>query len=522
MPEEQEEIYEEVREHDLLELFEKLSFRERVTKIAYGLKQPKETGDYKWAKLQIVRLWAPFSAVLVPVLALVLLTFFAVTRQAPTRVVEVQVLEPEEMPELDEIEELLEEPPEPPEPIEMDFTPDVIAEVATPTIAPPTDFSPQPADFDSVAMVKSPVIMKGIYGSRSPGARGQAMKSYGAPKGVEGAVLRALRWMKKEQQPDGCWQGAKHAMTAMCLLAYLAHGETPASPEFGETVEKAIRWLLDNQGADGGFPRSYQHAIVTYALCEAYALTKVPAIKYSAEKAVDILIKGQNESGGFDYGLNNTKRDDTSVMGWCAQALKAAHMAGLTNEGLSDAMRLAVKGFQKNADPSGGFGYCGPGRGGLTGVGVLCMQLLGAARELECRNGLIALEDVTFIWEPEGQQTKWNKNYYWYYITQAKFHAGGDTWKSWNRLFAPVLVEEQTIIKKAIEGPGGKMKDIGWWDMPDGLAGHGGSPVMNTALACLQLEVYYRYLPTFKKPEALDEPAGAVAADDDVDIEIEI
>jgi len=524
MNEENEEIYEEVREHDLLELFEKLSFRERVAKIAYGLKQPKETGDYKWAKLQIIRLWAPFSAVLVPVLALVLLTLFAVTRQDATRVVEVRVLEPEEMPELDEIEELLEEPPEPPEPIEMDFTPDVIAEVATPTIAPPTDFSPQPADFDSVAMVKSPVIMKGIYGSRSPGARGKAMRSYGAPKGVEGAVLRALRWMKKNQQPDGSWMKSKHAMTAMCLLAFLAHGETPASPEFGETVEKAIRWLIDHQGADGKLSSSYSHAIATYALCEAYGLTKVPAIKYSAEKAIDVLIKGQNPQGGWCYGLVQADPSDTSVMGWCAQALKAAYMAGLTNEGLETAMKQSVKGFQANADPSGGFGYRGPGRGGLTGVGVLCMQLLGAAREVECRNGLIALEDVTFIWDPDGQQTKWNKNYYWYYITQAKFHHGKETWNAWNRVFAPVLVSEQTIIKKAIEGTDGKMKDIGWWDMDEAITGHTDGSVMNTALACLQLEVYYRYLPTFKKPEPLEDEGGggAVAAEDDVDIEITI
>ncbi|MEI7948006.1 MAG: von Willebrand factor type A domain-containing protein, partial [bacterium] len=38
--------------------------------------------------------------------------------------------------------------------------------------ATPEPFSPQPANFDSVAMVKSPITMKGIYASRSPGSRG--------------------------------------------------------------------------------------------------------------------------------------------------------------------------------------------------------------------------------------------------------------------------------------------------------------------------------------------------------------
>jgi hypothetical protein len=319
--------------------------------------------------------------------------------------------------------------------------------------------------------------------------------------------------LKKNQSPDGSWPSAKHAMTGMSLLAFLAHGETPASEEFGATVEKAIRWLISNQEKGGGFPRSYQHAICTYALCEAYALTKVPMIKESAEKAVDVLIKGQNETGGFDYPLNHQPadeaRDDTSVMGWCAQALKAAKMAGVEHPDLDNAIKLAIKGFKKNSAPTGGFGYTGPGGGGLTGVGVLCMQLLGAAREAECRNGLAVLEPATFNWGPAGT---FNKNYYWYYITQAKFHAGGDTWKRWNNLFAPVLVKHQTILKGA--GDGGK--DIGFWDMTEDISGHtgGNGNIMNTALCALQLQVYYRYLPTYKaKAVEVQEEAPATVAD---------
>jgi len=519
----EEDLYEGAHEHSLLELFEELSPLQKFRKMMYGLKQPKETGDYKWAAFQVQRLAAPIMAVVVPVLIIMFLAVFAVAKKTAPRLVEVQVLEPEEAPDLEEPEDM-EEPPEPPEPIDMDFTPDVVVpDIPTPTLAPPTDFSPVPADFDAVAMVKSPVVMRGIYGARTGAARGTAMKQYGAPAGVEGAVLRALRWLKKNQNEEGSWNKSKEAMTGMCILAFLAHGETPASPEFGETVEKAIRWLVSRQNSGTGrISSSYSHAIATYALCEAYGLTKVPSVKYAAEKAIDVLIKGQNKNGGWCYGLVYEDPSDTSVMGWCAQALKAAYMAGLTNEGLKGAMDQAIVGFQKNSSPSGGFGYRGPGRGGLTGVGVLCMQLLGAAREVECRNGLIALDDVTFFWDPENEQTKWNNNYYWYYITQAKFHHGGDTWNNWNRLFAPVLVKEQTIIKQDIEGPDGKMKDTGWWDMEAAITGHSDGPVMNTALACLQLEVYYRYLPTFKKPEANDDSGPAVSSDDDVDIDISI
>ena len=78
-------------------------------------------------------------------------------------------------------------------------------------------------------------------------------------------------------------------MTGYALLTYLAHGETPASPEFGETVEKAIRFLVDSQEPSGRFRgrdgHDYTHPIATYALCEAYGLTKVPMLKEAAEKA---------------------------------------------------------------------------------------------------------------------------------------------------------------------------------------------------------------------------------------------
>jgi hypothetical protein len=316
-------------------------------------------------------------------------------------------------------------------------------------------------------------------------------------------------------------------MTALALLTYLAHGETPASEEFGYTVEKAIRWLVENQVADGAFTgrdgHDYSHPIATYALCEAYGLTRVPMVHDAAFKAAERVIKGQNASGGFNYNLRPTTRDDTSYMGWCAQALKAAKMAGLHMSGLDEAMRKAIEGFKKNygGDSTlGGFGYSGPSaRHGLTGVGVLCMQLLGAANSAEVTGGLNTLEQATFNWEPVGFM---NKNYYWYYITQAKFHHGGETWDKWNNLFAPTLVKNQTVIEKAIEGPGGEMFDIGFWDMPQGLAGHSDGVVMDTCLCTLQLEVYYRYLPTYKTPEALDAPPADVASEDDVDVEIDI
>lgn len=522
----------QVPKHNMMEIFNELSFKKKWQKVFNGLKQEKDSGDYKYAKFQLLRLFAPASAIIVPCIAVTLLALFASMAPPPITPVEIIIIDPDEVEKLDEIEDL--EPPEPPEMTDMDFTtPDVTVDMAVPM--PETDFSPQPAEFDSVAIVKSPLIMKGIYGSRNPGARGSALGRYGGGMGklTEGAVLRALRWLKKHQDEDGSWttrtdggeggyNGAAPAMTGLALLAYLAHGETPASEEFGLTVEKAIRWIVDNQKSDGRFKgkdgNDYCHPIAAYAISEAYGLTKIPMIKEVAEKSIDAIIKGQHASGGWNYNCNAEDRDDTSYMAWCAQALKAAKMAGLENSGLKQAMRKAIQGFKKNAAPGGGFGYTKPGTGGLTGAGTLCMQLLGASREVQVRQGLAWLEKhATCDWKkPWGARPI----YYWYYVTQAKFHQGGETWDLWNKLFAIQLVKNQHVLKNAIMGPKDRMVDIGYWEPPWDEEKKIGR-VYNTTLCTLMLEVYYRYLPTFQAPEEI-EMEEEIASEDDIEIEISI
>lgn len=512
----------QLHRHHLLDLFEEMSFREKMRRVVAGLKQPPESGEYKWARLQTKRLLAPASAVVVPALACGLLIVFAAFKADDTKVHRVEIAPEQEEEKLEDIEKQeIEKVEFEPEPIDVNFS-DLDVNVKMPDPTPVPDFSPQPAPMDSVAIVKSPIIMKGIYGSRAPGARGRAMGRYGGSRAGEDCVLRALRWLKKNQASDGSWPQHKAAMTGLALLTFLAHGETPASPEFGDAVERAIRYLISSQDAAGGWPRRYEHPIATYALCEAYGLTRVPMIKEAAVKAVDILIGGQNAMGGWRYTITPADESDSTVMSWCVQAVKAAKMAGLDNEGLDACMKRAIQGYKGNyADQGerGGFGYTGPGLTGLTGAGTLCLQLLGQANSPEVRKSQVSLDDATFNWEGGGT---FNQNYYWYYITQAKFHDGGGRWTKWNNLFAPTLVKHQTIIPKAIMGPDGQMKDIGFWEMDNGITGHTDGVVMNTCLCTLQLEVYYRYLPTFSKPEEV--AAGEIVAqdDDDGDIEIEV
>ena len=536
-----------------------MSPREWVNSIVTGLRAPKDSGAYVFARQQMRHLWSPLAGVVLPGVMVITLALMPTHELAVTDAMEVTMVDKADEVKLDDVKPLEQKLPDvtpPPPPEEMPtVTDNPVPGVANPTVIgvgqSAMAFSPQPAAMDSVAMIRSPVIMKGIYGSRNPGARGQALKQYGGAIGssglTEGAVLRALRWLKKFQDADGCWSAtsgmaegapagaggkggaAPAAMTGFALLTYLAHGETPGSEEFGPTVEKAIRWLIANQGGDGGWQRPYQHQIATYAMAEAYALTKIPAVKESAEKGLAMVIRGQNVMGGWNYPLLPTdQRSDTSVMAWCAQALKAGKMAGLENPGLDECIKKAIEGFKRQADPNGGFCYAtmlqqaGPPQATrLTGAGALSMQFLGASKLKETRAGIQWLQEHAMAYE--WARASWNRIYCWYYDTQARFHEGGDTWTQWNKIFAPELVNNQTILK----GQGVDGKDIGFWkcggptaDVKGGGNAHG--YVINTTLCALQLQVYYRYLPTYKTPAAEPAPEATAKKEDTGDIEVQV
>ena len=102
------------------------------------------------------------------------------------------------------------------------------------------------------------------------------------------------------------------------------------SPTLGPTVQKGIDFLTStapDKIVHNGNKGSYAHPIRSYALCEAYTMTKIPKLKEYAKRATEAIIKGQNESGGWAYGYGKgpVAHTDLSVIGWNIQALKGPH-----------------------------------------------------------------------------------------------------------------------------------------------------------------------------------------------------
>ena len=545
--------------------FEEKGFFRRMSEMFSGLSKPKSSAEYKLAKTELQRLTAPLAAILLPTMGVIILIVITAIQGQTKQTIQVDIAraqeEEAELEEEQEQEEIIEQTP-PEETVEvMVDTPNVaIADVVTPAATPQNEpVSVKPAAQDSVALIKSPVTMKSMTGSRTPGSIG-AMTRGGAGYGdaqTEGAVLKALRWLKKTQNSNGSWNPSPISNTGLAILSFLAHGETPSSKEFGYTVQKAMQFLIDSlgrkkdktgqdvvtfKGTDGN---EYATLIATYALCEAYGMTRNPNTKIVAMQTLQRIVDNQGPTGGWDYGMNKTStRDDMSYAGWALQALKAGKMAGLHPKGLDECIKKAIKCLKTRNFRNGGFNYtAGGGPTGLTATGCLAMQLLGYMNETEVKTAL----DTMRPWLPsfEGNKGKrlsealpvGNPQYYCYYAAQCKYQAGMcagatpanvKTWQDWNVAMKALYPSTIITLPETIEGPDGKPRKIGYWKMnkAEQTCGSGGD-TMATCLCALQLMVYYRYLPTTQTKAAKAETPGEDEKKDakksnDVDVEVDI
>ena len=152
----------------------------------------------------------------------------------------------------------------------------------------------------------SPVAPR--YRLRDPEKRWEVAKRRGGTKSTEAAVEAALKWLARNQEPDGRWSAAKHhagrggvvegqqrhatglqadtGVSGLALLALLGSGHTHQRGSHQQTVQNGLEFLLRQQRSDGclagnstTFAQMYCHGIATLALCEAYAMTQDPRLE---------------------------------------------------------------------------------------------------------------------------------------------------------------------------------------------------------------------------------------------------
>jgi len=352
----------------------------------------------------------------------------------------------------------------------------------------------------------------GAYGFRGGGGRKKAALRGGGSKRSEAAVDAGLRWLVNNQEPDGSWDivkwGGKQEWTrtgvaGLATLAFLGAGHTEKAGKHKACVQKAVNFLISKQNDEGAIGRGggrgaghwgYNHAIAGLALAEAYGMARVRKTGEAAQKGVDWSInRHQKEYGGWRYGPKQT--GDTSVTGWFIMQLKSAKIAGLKVDGKGFQGAIAFLDRVTNMPIEGGDDYNCGGAGytgkktthTMTAVAMLGRQFMGWKRtDALLIGGANILVKKLPAWQAKGK----SMFYYWYYGTLVMFQMGGDWWKQWNANLRDMLIKNQ------VKAPGNPAMD-GSWELADQHAGMAGR-AYSTAMCCLCLEVYYRYLPLYK------------------------
>ncbi|MFQ5844449.1 MAG: hypothetical protein ACE5JG_05605, partial [Planctomycetota bacterium] len=318
----------------------------------------------------------------------------------------------------------------------------------------------------------------GAGGGRLVGRRNR--KARGTATVTESAVELGLRWLAEHQGADGRWDSDDPAATGLSLLAFLGAGYTDRGTKrdnpYAANVRMGLRYLASIQADDGRFASQplKDHAIATLALCEAWAMTRNPRYKRSAQKGLHFLARARNPY----LAWGKAPRDggnDTTITIWCLLALRAGRSGGLDVD--PDALEggrmwLADRAVLRSAREAA--------------AALLGRILLGedprespAIRELAAR----CLRSPP-AWKREDPSVDME---YWQLATLGLFQVGGSAWRRWNQAMAGAVLTGQQ--------PKGSGSNAGSWD-PVGRSRDGGR-VSSTALMTLCLEVYYRYQRAF-------------------------
>jgi len=379
-----------------------------------------------------------------------------------------------------------------------------------------------------------------FYRSRLDANRTVLAQRSGASTASEQAVERALDWLARHQDADGRWDGgtaryedgtavqgdddftvhcppgqtcfgecayweADTALTGLALLTYLGAGYTHKDGKFATTVGNGLDFLLAQQKPDGDLrgPSKavgmYCHAMATLALCEAYALSLDDRLREPAERAVSFLVRGRARDGQAWRYEPSAPVGDTSILGWVVMALKSAREVGLRvpdQTGVGRGMLLWLdrvatgqdRGLARYQPPD-------PVTATMTAEAWVCRQFLGVGGP-----GASSTEAAAYLMQHESDKGDTNY-YYWYYGTLAMYQHGGQPWTRWNGRIRDRVVKLQRSTGH----------QSGSWDPDDSMYGAKGGRIYCTTLAALTLEVYYRYLRLYDKPNL---PADAKVGDE--------
>jgi prenyltransferase beta subunit len=300
---------------------------------------------------------------------------------------------------------------------------------------------------------------------------------------TKASVEKALKWLKDQQNADGSWGSTtKTAMTSFAVLAFMANGHVPNQGNYGPEVSKGIRYLVSCSRESDGYllgpsgGNMYCHGMATLALTQAFGMTGDEDVKKVLKKAVELIVKSQNHEGGWRYDPSPTGAD-ISVTIMQVMALRGAKDSGLhvPDKVIKNAIEYIDKCYDRR---TGGYKYQPYSSGAgyaRTAAGVCVLYLGGDYDKDEIKKAVDYLERI-------GDDNA----HYWYghyYAAHAMNQVGGEIWEKYYERMKKTLLTRQ--------------KASGEWYEPRREAAYG--PVYQTAIAVLILSVPTHYLPIYQK-----------------------
>ncbi len=302
-------------------------------------------------------------------------------------------------------------------------------------------------------------------------------------------VDKGLAYLATQQNEDGSFPSDRYGknvgVTALCGIAFMAHGDLPGRGKYAKVVEKTVDFILNKSqktgliSADPSQGPMYGHGFATLMLAEVYGQTGDKRIREALVKAVQLIVTTQNFEGGWRY-QPVAYQADLSVTICQIMALRAARNAGIKVPKVT--IDRAIQYVRQSQNWDGGFRYMLNHSGGSafarSAAGLASLYYAGIYNDKALDSGLAYLLSFT----PGTVNSGSTQNHYFYghyYAVQAMYLAGGKYWRNWFPAIRAELIEAQT-------------SNGGFWDGQAGRA-------YGTAMALIVLQMPNRYLPIFQK-----------------------
>ena len=334
--------------------------------------------------------------------------------------------------------------------------------------------------------------------------------------GSKAALDRGLEWLARSQGPKGNWDSEDLGLVSMGALAFLAEGHAPGRGRYGDTVQKALDYVLRNAKPSGllnvsGDQRDmYNHGLSTFVLGQAFGMTGDPRIGQSLDRALKLIANTQCDDGGWDYRARRISNGhDLSLAVMQAKALRSAVDSGL--EVPPEVISAAIKGVRehyhstaagRNVDVAvlqrspGQFHYGRHGGGGATiamaACGVVCLQEFGQYDDWRISKNMEVIgRAVKDSKVKSGSGEMPFDAYTLYYVGQAMYQVGGQHWTdAYPRLRDSLVTGQQ-------RDPKDQNREGAWHDNKR-VSGKPGD-LYATSVACFVLAIPNRYLPILQE-----------------------